>query len=146
MAEIIALSSRFHETIGRIWRLTREIRALEDRLEAARRHAAAEFAAEQGWAYAPPDAARFVDTRRFGALVYTQGPDSRIDLFTLARPLPGRPSRLVALVYHTLNPGGREAALVLERARNAGLQALPLGVDSWFWPGESVARLVTPSP
>jgi len=144
MAEVVRLPSRLDETVCRIWHLVEQIRALDAELEAARRHAAREFAAEEGWAYVPPEAARFIDTRRFGALVDTQGPDGRIDLFAEARPLPSRPSRLVALVYHTLNPGGREAALVRERVRNGGLQVLPLSVDSWYCPGESLGRLIIP--
>lgn len=148
MAEnVIALPSRFNETICRIWCLVEQIRVLEAELEAARRHAAREFAAQNGWFYVLPEDARLVDKGRFGALADARhGPDSRVDLFAEARPLPSRPSRLVAVVHHVIDPSGPEAALIRERARHAGLQVLPPGDDSWFWPGESVAYLISATP
>jgi len=150
MAEVVHLPSRLGETICRIWRLAEQIRVLEAEIEAARRHAAAEFAAENGWFLAPPPGFSLEQLagRTLGSIgaPIDPGPGCRVDCFSLTNPGPGREPRPAAVAFHTLDPGGREARRFLDRARLLGLWVHPLPDDSWFWPGESVAHLVTPSP
>ncbi len=139
MAEVVRLPSRLGETLALIHRLDWEIRALEARLEAARRHAAAEFASDRGWWLQPQPG-------HFGAIAsdllrITAGPratdEVHLDFFV------GRGCRPAAIAVHVRNPGSPKAQRIFEHARRAGLRLSMPTVSSWWIPDGGTLFLLT---